>query len=95
MIDFTYLPTKKKAYGGANGSKLSVIYNNELYMLKLPMHALKNPNLSYTNVSGIIKTTFWLFLKYRYHYINVNGVKYYISYKLKNLLMRLISGMFI
>lgn len=49
MIDFTNLPTKKKAYGGANGSKLSVIYNNELYMLKLPMHALKNPNLSYTN----------------------------------------------
>lgn len=49
MIDFTNLQTKKKAYGGANGSKLSVIYNNELYMLKLPMHALKNPNLSYTN----------------------------------------------
>ena len=49
MIDFTKLPTRKKAYGGANGSKLSVVYNNELYMLKLPMHALKNPNLSYTN----------------------------------------------
>ena len=49
MLDFTILPTKKKAYGGANGSKLSVIYNDELYMLKLPMHALKNPNLSYTN----------------------------------------------
>lgn len=49
MIDFTNLPTRKKAYGGANGSKLSVIYNDELYMLKLPMHALKNPNLSYTN----------------------------------------------
>ena len=49
MIDFTNLPTKKKAYGGANGSKLSVIYNEELYMLKLPMHAVKNPNLSYTN----------------------------------------------
>ena len=49
MLDFTNLSTKKKAYGGANGSKLSVIYNNELYMLKLPMHALKNPNLSYTN----------------------------------------------
>lgn len=49
MIDFTNLPTKKKAYGGANGSKLSVIYNDELYMLKLPMRALKNPNLSYTN----------------------------------------------
>ena len=49
MIDFTNFPTKKKAYGGANGSKLSVVFNNELYMLKLPMHALKNPNLSYTN----------------------------------------------
>lgn len=49
MIDFTNLPTRKKAYGGANGSKLSIIYNNELYMLKLPTHTLKNPNLSYTN----------------------------------------------
>lgn len=49
MIDFTNLPTRKKAYGGANGSKLSIVYNDELYMLKLPMHALKNPNLSYTN----------------------------------------------
>ena len=49
MNDFTHLPTRKKAYGGANGSKLSVVYNGELYMLKLPMHASKNPNLSYTN----------------------------------------------
>lgn len=49
MIDFTNLPTRKKAYGGANGSKLSVIYNNELYMLKLPVHSSKNPNISYTN----------------------------------------------
>lgn len=49
MIDFTNLPTRKKAYGGANGNKLSVIYNDELYMLKLPMHALRSPNLSYTN----------------------------------------------
>lgn len=49
LIDFTGLPTKKKGYGGANGSKLSVIYNDELYMLKLPSHSLKNPRLSYTN----------------------------------------------
>ncbi len=49
MIDFTNLPTRKKAYGGANGSKLSIIYNNELYMLKLPLHATRNPKLSYTN----------------------------------------------
>ena len=49
MIDFTNLPTRKKAYGGANGSKLSVIYNGELYMLKLPLRSQKNPNISYTN----------------------------------------------
>ncbi len=49
MINFTNLPTRKKAYGGANGSKLSVIYNNELYMLKLPTRSLKNPKMSYTN----------------------------------------------
>lgn len=49
MIDFTNLPTRKKAYGGANGNKLSVVYDGELYMLKLPIHALRNPNLSYTN----------------------------------------------
>lgn len=49
MIDFTNLPTRKKAYGGASGNKLSVVYDGELYMLKLPIHALRNPNLSYTN----------------------------------------------
>ncbi len=49
MINFTNLPKKKKAYGGANGNKMSVIYNNETYMLKFPTHALKNANLSYSN----------------------------------------------
>ena len=49
MIDFTNIQTKKKAYGGANGSKLSIIYDNQLYMLKLPIHAIKNKNLSYSN----------------------------------------------
>ena len=49
MIDFTNLLMKKKAYGGANGSKICVVYENDLYMLKLPMHSTKNPNLSYTN----------------------------------------------
>ena len=29
MLDFTNLPTKKKAYGGANGRKLSVIYEKD------------------------------------------------------------------
>jgi len=49
MIDFTNLPKKKKSYAGANGSKLSIIYNDELYMLKLPCHAYKNKNISYSN----------------------------------------------
>lgn len=49
MIDFSNLPVRKKAYGGANGSKLAIIYDDSLYMLKLPMRAWKNPNLSYAN----------------------------------------------
>lgn len=44
MIDFTNLPTRKKAYGGANGSKLSVVYNDELYLSKLAMRALNDLN---------------------------------------------------
>ena len=34
MIDFTNLPKRKKTYAGANGSKISVIYEGEQYMLK-------------------------------------------------------------
>ena len=49
MTNFTNFPIRKKAYGGANGNKLSIVYNDDLYMIKLPMHAIKNPNLSYTN----------------------------------------------
>lgn len=37
MIDFTSAKVKNKAYAGANGSKISVIYNNEQYMLKFPL----------------------------------------------------------
>lgn len=49
MIDFTGLPQTKKAYGGANGSKISVIYNGERYMLKFPPLASKNDAMSYSN----------------------------------------------
>ncbi len=49
LVDFTNLPQRKKSYGGANGNKLSIIINDELYMLKLPAHAPKNKNLSYAN----------------------------------------------
>ena len=49
MIDFTDCERKKKAYGGANGNKLSIDIDGVLYMLKLPNHAIKNQNLSYAN----------------------------------------------
>lgn len=49
MIDFTNLPVRNKTYAGANGSKISVLYNNELYMLKFPAAPSINKNLSYAN----------------------------------------------
>lgn len=36
MIDFTNSIKKNKAYAGANGSKIAVVYNGEQYMLKFP-----------------------------------------------------------
>ena len=36
MIDFTDFATRRKAYGGTNGNKLTIIIDNELWMLKLP-----------------------------------------------------------
>lgn len=49
MIDFTNLPLRKKGYDGANGNKLSIVYSDNLYMLKFPLRNLKNLNLSYTS----------------------------------------------
>ena len=49
MIDFTDLPRRKKTYAGANGSKIAVIYNDALYMLKFPGAARLNQELSYAN----------------------------------------------
>lgn len=49
MIDFTNLPHRNKTYAGANGSKISVVYQDALYMLKFPPTAPLNPNLSYSN----------------------------------------------
>lgn len=50
-VDFTncrIVPTK--AFGGANGKKISIEYNGELYMLKFPPSADNKPTeLSYTN----------------------------------------------
>ena len=49
MIDFTDLPVRNKTYAGANGSKISVLYNNELYMLKFPAVPAINKQMSYAN----------------------------------------------
>lgn len=49
MIDFTDLPTRRKTYSGANGSKIAVIYNGEQYMLKFPSPPSRNKAMSYTN----------------------------------------------
>lgn len=49
MIDFTNAPQTNKLYAGANGGKIPVIYDDELYMLKFPSIPTKNPDLSYTN----------------------------------------------
>ena len=49
MIDFTSAKVRNKTYAGANGSKISVIYNNEQYMLKFPPLPTINKEMSYTN----------------------------------------------
>ena len=49
MIDFTNLPHKQKCYAGANGSKISIVYEGEQYMLKFPALPTKNNEMSYTN----------------------------------------------
>ncbi len=49
IIDFTDLPRRNKTYAGANGSKISVIYKNELYMIKFPAPANHNKSISYAN----------------------------------------------
>ena len=51
MLVFSNYPIRKKSYGGAIGNKLSIIIDNEIYMLKLPQRAQKNENLSYANSS--------------------------------------------
>ena len=49
MIDFSALPRRNKTYAGANGSKIAVVLDDELYMLKFPGTARLNDNMSYAN----------------------------------------------
>lgn len=49
MVDFTPYPITKKAYDGANGPKIAIRYNDELYMLKFPSVPHINKEMSYAN----------------------------------------------
>lgn len=49
LIDFTDCQKRKKSFDGANGSKISILYNNEYYMLKFPPKSIRNKELSYKN----------------------------------------------
>lgn len=52
MIDFTACPVNKfKGYGGANGNKINILYDNKSYMLKFPPVSIKSKVMSYTNSS--------------------------------------------
>ncbi len=51
IIDFTELQKKNKAYAGANGSKISILYDGEQYMLKFPPQAIVNKDMSYSHSS--------------------------------------------
>jgi len=49
-INFTNERINKfKMYGGRNGNKVGIIYQNETYMLKFPPKPTRNLSLSYTN----------------------------------------------
>lgn len=49
VIDFTELKKRKKTYAGANGNKISVIYEGEQYMLKFPPQVKLNKDMNYSN----------------------------------------------
>lgn len=47
LIDFTNCKKLKKGFGGANGKKISIIFNDEIYMLKFSSKSTRNKNLVY------------------------------------------------
>lgn len=50
MIDFTSCEINKfRAYGGANGNKINILYEGNSYMLKFPPVPSRNQAMSYTN----------------------------------------------
>lgn len=50
MIDFTKCPINEyRAYGGANGNKINICYDEKSYMLKFPPVPSRNKAMSYSN----------------------------------------------
>ncbi len=50
MKDFTNCPVNKfKGYGGANGNKINITFEDKSYMLKFPPVPTKNAVMSYSN----------------------------------------------
>ncbi len=49
LIDFSNSNKRNKAYAGANGSKISIEYENDIYMLKFPALPTRKTDLSYAN----------------------------------------------
>lgn len=49
MIDFTNCTQLNKGYSGANGNKISVRYEDDIYMLKFPAGGKINKDMHYTN----------------------------------------------
>lgn len=49
MIDFTQCEQLNRGYAGANGNKISVRYNDDIYMLKFPSGGRENKGMHYTN----------------------------------------------
>ena len=48
-IDFSNMVLRRKTYGGANGQKFQILYNNKRYMLKFPAKPKLNQDMSYAN----------------------------------------------
>ncbi len=49
MINFTNAARKNKTFNGANGNKISILYDDKQYMLKFSPIAKINKNMSYSN----------------------------------------------
>ena len=49
MIDLSTMPRRNKTYAGVNGSKIAVMYENQLRVLRFSGVARKNKNMSYAN----------------------------------------------